>query len=280
MASQRLSGETITSINFANSLNITTLEGNFHYRTQNNENSFFTVNSPLLSSIYHNKIHVLSNVRGDLIFADLCTNKFKVIQTDCGGIENLHIYNSSIICGGWNRHISLFNNQTSITTEHKIYHSDLKDHVFACTGEKTIWAYDLRNHEKPFYKENTNNIITCASLIDKDTYIIGSGDGKIKIDGLSNNETPRILFVGHKKEIEGKNHFYSVEKLLTINGRVFSCGDSRIIEWDLVNKKKRKIIYSGTGKVTQMCAVDDGIYFVEEHGESTNNAIHYVDIPL
>lgn len=271
--------ETITSIDYKNTLNITTLEGKYHIFNIENKRTTFHINTPLLATISHNTNHIASSEKGDLIFMDINTKEFDYIKTPCGSIENIHIYCSKIVCGGYNKHISLFNNENSIKTDYKVYHTALKDHTLLCGGEQMIWAYDLRNYEKILYIENMNNNIRSVALIDNYNFIIGSCDGKIKIDAIMNKQEEKLLFIGHKIEKNGKKYYYPVEKLLCEDGRIYSCGDERIIEWDLYNKKKKSVIYNGSGKITNMVFADNSIYFVEcSKDNNTDYRVKSVDI--
>lgn len=261
----KIVNETITSLNFTHAPIFTTLEGYFHYSTNKNIKTSLSINSPLLCSLYHNQIHILSNSSGDLIYLDLHTNTYNIVSTNCGGIENIRLYNSTVVCGGWNKCISLFDNKSTIKTKNKIFHTDLMAHNFICAGEKMLWGYDLRNYEKPLFEENMNNNITSLKLVDNETYVIGSGDGKIKVNSIKGNPNQGLIFVGHKKEIDGKNYYFRIDDLISYEGRVFSCGDSRIIEWDLENKKKKQVLYNSCNKISDMCIGNEEIYFVENN---------------
>jgi WD40 repeat protein len=179
------------------------------------------------------------------VYDKLDYSGYDMIDTECGGIQSLHLYGNSLICSGWNKKMCIVGGgkvEDYVDLEYKAYCSDiLANQVILGLSSGKIRIYDLRNTSSSLVEETfgESTMIRSVKFMNEFSYAIGTTSGKVRIENLRDGNKS-IGFSLHKMKGGNGLLFYPVSCLgMDGDGNLVSSGyDGKVVSWCVEEKRK------------------------------------------
>lgn len=209
-------------------------------------------NNEICNKISHflpvSKISILDN---KMIFADIeggVSIDGQYLETDCGGIQGLCVYQNSVIAGGWKKKLQVIQSGKivhEINLDNKVYAMDLNENTLLVGCDSSSYVFiDLRKPETRKIKR-VKSPVCSVSL--GECAAIGTIKGEIKIDFdlFAEKTNSSYTFNAHRAEKGLERISYPVTSMVVGKTLLSGGSDGRILEFDYNQRKKvREIIHN------------------------------------
>lgn len=252
--------ETITSISYNKDLLISSWSGKVMVYSGVTFETRGSVDAevPIIKAMLTPEVVVVGDTEGDIRIYDRCLNETSRISSGVGGIQLLHEYRGCVVAGGWNKKIAFINGcvENVMSTEKKVYCSDLAGDILLVGLQEHVVAYDLRTNVS-FFNRKFNMVVRSLALAGKG-FFAGTTDGRIYYEDFEDGARSYV-FNAHYSISGDSKVFYPVNSLRMGKHLLSGGSDGRVLRWKLGVKKTYKEIASDRTGVSNLCSAEERV---------------------
>ncbi|AFN83484.1 WD40 domain-containing putative poly(A)+ RNA export protein [Encephalitozoon romaleae SJ-2008] len=255
-----ISQETITSISYNKDLLVSSWSGEvmLYSGVTFEARGSVEAETPITKAMLTPEAVIAGDIEGNVRIYDRRLNEISRILSGVGGIQLLHEYRGCVVAGGWNKKIAFINGcvENVMSTEKKVYCSDLIGDILLVGQQEHVVAYDLRTNAS-FFNRKFNMVVRSLVLTGKG-FFAGTTDGRIYYEDFGDG-SKSYVFNAHYSISGDSKVFYPVNSLRMGKYLLSGGSDGRVLRWKLGVKKTYKEIACDRTGVSSLCVAGERV---------------------